>query len=116
METLKEFFRALNPTRWAVLIAAILLLILTVFVIGRCSTSDDLKKSREETALGNARTESATEAIREIGKLRERGDIGQQELKEAQDAIRQANPDDRDRVARYELCRLQHRSDCDRLL
>ena len=113
---MREFFRLLNPTRWAMLGAVVLLLIVAVFVIGRCTRSDDLKAAKGDTMLAEGRTTSAGEAITQIGELGQRADATDAQVKEAQDAVRQADPSDRDRVARYHLCVLQHRSDCDRML
>lgn len=113
---MKELFRALNPTRWAALGAVVLLLILTVFVIGRCTRGDDVQKAKGDTMLAEGRTVSAVEAITQIGELGQRADATDAQVKEAQDAIRQADPADRDRVFRHRVCVLQHRADCDRLL
>lgn len=111
-----QFLRLLNPTRWAMLGAVVLLLIVAVFVIGRCTRGDDLKAAKGDTMLAEGRTTSAVEAITQIGELGQRADATDAQVKEAQDAIRQAAPADRDRVFRHRVCVLQHRPDCDRLL
>lgn len=116
MKTIREFLRALDPTRWAMLGAVILLLIVAVFVIGRCTRGDDIGKAAGERDLAQGRTVSAVEAINEIGALEDRGRATEAQVQEAENAIRQAAPADRDRVARHRLCILQHRPDCDRLL
>lgn len=116
MITFREFFRAFAPTRWAILGAVVLLLIVAVFVIGRCTRGDDLKTAKADKMLAEGRTTSAVEAITQIGELGQRADATDAQVKEAQDAVRQADPADRDHVARYHLCVLQHRSDCDRML
>jgi hypothetical protein len=112
IDTLK---RLLSPGGWAALLGAIALLVLVLFVMGRCSRGDEVREAKADRAMADARTQSATEAITEIGRLDDRGAATESQVKEAQDAIRQADPADRDRVARAHLCRLQHRPDCDRV-
>ena len=112
---LPEFIRIFDPRGWAMLAAGVAVLILIIFVIGRCSTADDVKKADTDRAMADARTASASEAITEMGELQDRGLATDSQVQEAQDAIRQADPADRDRIARAHLCRLQHRPDCDRL-
>ncbi|CAN7167204.1 hypothetical protein [Brevundimonas sp. LjRoot202] len=109
-------FRIFDPSRWAILGAVVLLLILAVFVIGRCTRGDDLKQAKGDAALADGRTTSAVEAITQIGELGQRADATDAQVKEAQDAIRQADPADRDRVFRHRVCLMQHRPGCDRLL
>jgi hypothetical protein len=109
-------FRALSRTAWLIIagcVAAVLLL----------STCQMLRESRErerqadaDAALSEGRTTSAVEAITAIGELGQRADATDAQVKEAQDAVRQAAPDDRDRVFRHRVCVLQQRPDCDRLL
>lgn len=111
--TLTEVLQA--PGRLAWLAAAFALLILIVFVIGKCSQRDEIRAARNDAGMADARTESAVEAITEIGRLEDRGQATETQVEEAENAIRQADPADRDRVARAHLCRLQSRPDCDGL-
>ena len=103
------------PGRVAWLAAAIVLLILVVFVLGKCSQGDEIRAARDDAGMADARTASAVEAITEIGRLEDRGQATEAQVEEAENAILQADPEERDRVARAHLCRLQSRPDCDRL-
>lgn len=96
---------------------AIGFLILLILLLGRCAwdARRDVGEARDSQAQADARTASAVEAISEIGRLHERGEATTKEVQDAQAEIRSARPDDRDRVARRHLCRLQQRSDCDGL-
>lgn len=75
---MKELFRALDPTRWAMLGAVILLLVLAIFVIGRCSQGDAIRKARGDATVAGAtgealdRVAKETPAIREDQKEKER--------------------------------------------
>ncbi|MEH6697187.1 MAG: hypothetical protein V7672_00665 [Brevundimonas sp.] len=112
---LPEFIRMFDPGHWAALAGAVALLILIVFVMGKCSRNEEINKANADQSMAEARTQSAAEAITEMGALNDRGVASDQQVQEAQNAIRQADPADRDRIARLELCRLQSRPDCDRL-
>lgn len=101
---------------WLWLAAAAALLVLAVFVLGRCSQGDRLREERANTDKSEARTESAVEAVNEITKLGERGDATDEQVRQAQERIRQADASQRNRVARYELCVVQRGDDCERLL
>jgi len=92
------------------------LLCLVGFTFGYCAQSARLKAAKGDAAMSQGRTVSAGEAIKEIGDLGDRGQVIDAEVKGAQDAIRQAPAADRDRVARYQLCLVQHRTNCDGLL
>lgn len=113
---MKELLRALDPTRWAMLGAVVLLLIVAVLTLSWCSERDRAKQAKAERDLAQGRTASAVEAITEIGELGQRADATDAQVQEAQDALRQAAPADRDRVFRHRVCVMQHRPDCDRLL
>lgn len=102
--------------RIAALIAAVAALCLVFFVVSYCSQREKLKEARGAEAAAEGRTISATEAIKEMGALADRGEALDSEVKEAQDAIRKAPPAERNRVARYQLCRVQQLTNCDRLL
>lgn len=113
---MKEILRALDPTRWAILGAVIALLIIAVLTLSWCSERKRTSEARAGEAVAEGRTTSAVEAINETGKLADRGQATDATVEDSQDAIRQAAPADRDRVARHRLCVLQQRPDCDRLL
>lgn len=98
---------------WLWLAAIVALLIIVVFVVGRCSQNDRLRDARNAQTQAEGRTVSATEAINEIGNLNKRGAVTDAQTQEAINAVRQADPSDRDAVARRELCRLQQRTNCD---
>lgn len=51
---MKEIFRALDPTRWAMLAGAVALLIVAVLTLSYCSEKDRLKRARSETSIANA--------------------------------------------------------------
>lgn len=95
------------------LVVALVLILLT---LAWCSERKRANEARGDQAVAEGRTTSAVEAIDAITDLGQRADVTDTEVKEAQDAIRQASPADRDRVFRHRLCVLQHRADCDRLL
>lgn len=109
---MRDLLRLLNPAGWAALIAVIILLVGGLFVLGRCSRGDDVRQARDAKAMGEARTESAAQAINEIGRLDDRGQATDKEVSDAQNAIRNAPPADRDRVARARLRCLQHPGQC----
>lgn len=100
---------------WLYLAAVIALLVLAVFVMGRCSQNDRIRDAKNAQTQSEARTVSATEAINTINELGERSDATDAQVENATDAIRQADPADRDAVFRYHACLLQHRTDCDGL-
>lgn len=94
----------------------LLLLVFILLALSWCSDRERLKQAKGERDLAQGRTTSAVEAITAIDELGQRADATDAQVDEAHDAIRQAAPADRDRVARYHLCVLQHRPDCDGLL
>lgn len=98
---------------WLWLSAVVALIVLAVFVLGRCSQDDRIDDARNAQDQAEARTESAVEAIEQIDALNQRGAVDYKEAEEAKNAIRQADPADRRRVGDYQLCRLQQRTDCE---
>lgn len=94
----------------------VLLLVVILLALSWCSERERSKQARGERDLARGRTVSAVEAITEIGDLQDRGLASDAQIEEAHNAIRQADPADRDRVARHRLCVLQQRPDCDGLL
>jgi len=92
------------------------LLCLIGFTFGYCAQKARMKSVKAEATMSQGRTTSAVEAIKEIGDLGDRGEVTDTEVKDAQDAIRQAPAADRNAVARRQLCIVQHRTNCDGLL
>lgn len=105
-----------SPRGWAVLAVALLASTVLLALLGWCDAREDRRGAHGDRDLARGRTVSAVEAITEIGKLEDRGRATDDQVEEAHGAIRQADPADRDRVARYHLCVLQQRPDCDGLL
>lgn len=97
-------------------IALLCLIVLAVFVLGRCTRGDEVREANAGRTQTEGRTVSAVEAINTINDLGERSNATDAEVESATNAIRQADPADRDRVFRYRACLLQHRPDCDGLL
>lgn len=102
----------LRPPSWLYAVAAVCLIALAVFVLGRCSQQRALNDARNEATKSDARTISATEAITEIGKLNERGQATDKQTQEAINAVRQADPSERDSVGRARLQCLQQPAAC----
>lgn len=98
---------------WLWLSAVVALIVLAVFVLGRCSQDDRIDDARNAQDQAEARTESAVEAIEQIDALNQRGAVDYKKAEEAKNAIRQADPADRRRVGDYQLCRLQQRTNCE---
>ncbi len=92
-------------------------LVFVVLTLAWCDARKDAREARGEAKMSEGRTQSGAEAIEKIGELRERGAATDQEVKEAEDAIRKVEPGpERDRIARYHLCVVQQRAGCERLL
>lgn len=97
--------------------ALVVALIVVVLTLAWCDARKDAREARGEAKMSEGRTQSGADAIEKIGELRERGAATDQEVKEAVDAIRKVEPGpERERVARYQLCVVQQRAGCDRLL
>lgn len=105
-----------NLRRIGALIALVVLLVLILLTLSWCGERRRAAEARGERDMAQGRTVSAVEAIDKIGDLQERGDATDAQVEEAHNAIRQADPADRDRVARHRLCVLQQRPDCDGML
>lgn len=69
-------------------------------------------RAKDGETIAAGRTTSAVEAIEAIGELNERGQVTDAQVEKAQNEIRQADPADRDAVARRNLACLQHRAAC----
>lgn len=96
-------------------ITLVIVLVVLVLTLGYCSQRERAQKARDAQTQAEGRTVSATEAIKAINDLGERSNATDTQVENATDAIRQADPADRDAVFRYHVCLLQHRTDCDRL-
>ena len=98
------------------LIVAVVVIV-AIALMGWKSGCSSAREARQEQRQAEARTESAVVAIKEISALEARGEATDAQVEQAHEAIRStpAGPE-RNRRARYELCRLHDRPDCDRLL
>ncbi len=99
----------------AFIIIAVLAALLVAGVASCRYQRERAKEAEAQEQLAEGRTQSATEAIREINELGQRDQISDEQVKQAQDAVLNAPPSQRDDIARYELCRLQQRPDCQRV-
>ena len=113
-----KWFNALDTIVKRVVTIAVIALLLVVIglTVGYCRSRDEAREQRGKTEQSEGRTVSAVEAITAINDLGERSNATDAQVENATNAIRQADPADRDRVFRYHACLLQHRSDCDGLL
>lgn len=68
---MREFFRALDPTRWAALIGVVLLLILTVVTLSWCNERDRLKQSRQEANVAAATGRALDKVAKETPAIRQ---------------------------------------------
>lgn len=104
MTAIKLFLRAVPLRTWLILAGVIALCVL---LASYCASRKQVDVLKDQATVAGARTVSAQEAIAAIAE----NDYINQELRSeaerAQDAIRQADPADRDRVARCELRKLQ---------
>ena len=107
----------LSRLGWQAVGLSIAVSVALLLLLAYCSERDRAKESENARDFVEGRTLSAGDAIEAIHELGERDQATQQDVQEAQDAIREtpAGPA-RSARARYELCRLQHRPDCDRML
>lgn len=102
--------------RWIWAIVALLAVIALISAGLAWNARKQTRAANDAATQAQGRTTSAVEAIDKITDLGERTDATQTEVSQAQEAIRNAAPEDRDLVFRYNACLLQHRTDCDRLL
>lgn len=101
-----------TPRRIITLITLVAVLCGVMAVLTICSQREKLKAARDDQTVAEGRTVSAVEAIREIDALGQRGAVSNKEVTDAQDAIRNARPEDRDAVARTRLACLQDGTRC----
>jgi hypothetical protein len=94
---------------WLIAAAVVLLLVAGLSWRGACTAAD---QAGDQATIADARTATATETF-DIVVNNAAADAGTQtQVQEAQDAVQQADPADRERVARRELCKLQGGSAC----
>lgn len=109
-----EWTRAFDLKEWIMVGLAACALVVAIWLAVHFITAPKRARIAEaDAALSQGRTDSAVQAINDIAKLNERGDASDAEVEQAHEAIRKADPASRDRVARYRLCILQQRADCD---
>lgn len=101
--------------RTLTLVAIALVLIAFLVTVGYCSRGDEVRKAEAGENVAEGRTVSAVEAINEIRKLGERAEATDAQVQQAQEAVRNARPEDRSAEFRYRACLLQQRTDCDGL-
>lgn len=109
MKTALRIARDMPWKFWA-LVAGLLLIVL--LVLGFCSSQERLGQADDRAIIDDGRTASAIDAIDAIGDNAGANAETITQVEEAQDAIRQADPADRDRVARCELRKLQGLTPC----
>lgn len=97
--------------RRAIITLAVVAVVLLLGV-SYCSAINGQREAEDDAKRSDARTDSAVEAIEEIGKLRDKGDATDKQVEHAIQDIRKADPLDRDRVARERLRCLQDRAAC----
>lgn len=108
----------LDKTLSAIVACLVAAAVLAVLVFGGLYLSERRKaqEARAGESVAQGRTTSAVEAIKEIGELGERSNATDEQVRQAQEAVRNAAPEDRQRTFAYNACVLQHRTDCDGLL
>lgn len=97
---------------WKLAIIAAIVGVLVILTVSYCSDKRRIENLQDEATLGDARTQSAQDAVAALGDVAEANAATETETKEAQDAVRQADPADRDRVFRQQLCILQGGTAC----
>ncbi|HRL05103.1 MAG TPA: hypothetical protein PL098_00150 [Brevundimonas diminuta] len=101
---IRAFARTLPLKTWLALAAII---VFAVLLTAYCSSRKEVGQLKDQGTLADARTKSAQDAIAAIADNQFVNAELRSEAERAQDAIRQADPADRDRVARCELRKLQ---------
>jgi hypothetical protein len=98
------------PLRTWLILAAVVAAVLSLLSWrGACTSADQAK---DQATIADARTATATETLEITVNNAAADAAAQTQVQEAQDAVRQADPADRERVARYQLCKLQGISAC----
>lgn len=104
MTAIKLFLRAVPLRAWLILAAVVVVLLL---VLGYCSSREQVGTLKDQATIADARTVTAQETIAAIADNQFVNAELRSEAERAQDAIRQADPADRDRTARCQLRKLQ---------
>ncbi len=104
-----SILRIMPLANWLALIG---LVVIIVVGLAYCQQRDRAREAENARDFVEGRTLSAGDAIEAIHELDRRNVASTQQAEEAINDIRQADPADRERIARARLCELQHRSDC----
>ena len=83
---LRDIPRLLDPTRWAMLGAVVLLLFVAVFVIGRCTRGDDFRKAKTEASIAVATGKALDKVAAETPAIRQDQEEKQRAVDELQGA------------------------------
>lgn len=100
-----------RPSLRTILIGVFIIFVLLMLLSWR-SACTALDRAKDQATIADGRTATAVETLDVVARNAADDAATQQQVKEAQDAVRQADPADRERVARHELCKLQGRSPC----
>lgn len=100
----RALLRAVPLRAWLILAAVVIALLL---VLGYCSSRKQTDTLKDQATIADARTVTAQETIAAIADNQFVNAELRSEAERAQDAIRQADPADRDRTARCQLRKLQ---------
>jgi hypothetical protein len=100
-----------RPSLKTLLLAALVVLIL-LSLLGWRAGCKAAKTAGDQATIADGRTATAVQALDVIADNAAADAATQTQVNEAQDAVLNAAPADRERVARYELCKLQGRSPC----
>ncbi len=104
--TRPEWTRSLSPLGWAVAagIALVVLAIAGWLITAPGRNAARAARAGADAAFSDGRSKSATEAIKGIDDNRAKADDIKDRVKGSEDAIRTADPAERDAVAMRELC------------
>lgn len=93
-------------------VALVVVLAFCILLLGYCSQREKAAGLEDQAVIDTARGKSAAEAVDAVADNAFINNQTREEAARAQDAIRKADPADRDVVARRELCKLQGGSAC----
>lgn len=88
------------------------LIIFCLLLLGFCNQREKAAGLEDQAVIDTARGKSAAEAVDAVADNAFVNHQTREEAARAQDAIRKADPADRDAVARRELCKLQGGASC----
>jgi cell division protein FtsB len=98
------------PLRTILIAVAVVVVLLALLSWrGACTAADQAK---DQATIADGRTATAVETLDVVANNAAADAATQTQVQEAQDAVRQADPVDRERVARCELRKLQGHSTC----